>query len=79
MAEAKFNIHVQDLVKRVTMTVRITGVRRFAARTKAGLWLIRLGARVIGMGIEVSLPASPSSENPAPPEPPPDREQLIGG
>jgi hypothetical protein len=51
VAEAKVNI--QDAAARVTMTVKLTGRRRFWVRTKVGLWIIRLGARVIGMGLEV--------------------------
>lgn len=74
MADAKVNI--QDAAARVTLTVKIIGRRRFWSRTKVGLWLIWLGARVIGVGLELQAPAS---EPGGPPAPPPDREQLIGG
>jgi hypothetical protein len=55
-------MNIQDAAARVTLTVRITGARRFAVRTKVGLWFIRLGTRVIGMGLEVEAPASPVKE-----------------
>ncbi|HLZ08820.1 MAG TPA: hypothetical protein VKT80_09555 [Chloroflexota bacterium] len=41
----------------VTMTVRID-TRELRARMKLGLWLIKLGARVVGLGVKVELPDS---------------------
>lgn len=40
------------LARRFTASVRVTGVRRWTFKARLGLWLVRLGVRVTGMGFE---------------------------
>ena len=49
------SISVADAMKNVTMTVRIKGFWLLKLRTRIGIRLIRLGARVIGCHFEVDI------------------------
>jgi len=42
-----------DHVMRVTMTVRLTGYRKWHLRAQLAVWLIRLAARLLNWSIEV--------------------------
>jgi hypothetical protein len=38
-----------------TLHVKVTGVRRWKARVAVGAWIVRLGAKVIGVRCEMSI------------------------
>lgn len=47
---------MSSAAKRVTLSVKLTGRTRFAIRLWCGVHLIKLAARIIGCGVEISLP-----------------------
>lgn len=47
-------VNMADAMRRVTISVKITGARSAKIRMAIGVRMIKLGARVIGCGIEVS-------------------------
>lgn len=47
-------------MRQITMDVTITGVKAQSIRTNIGVWLIRLAARVIGVGIDVHTQNKPN-------------------
>jgi hypothetical protein len=53
MASTTTTIPASRLAKNLTMTVRITGLRRLRCRFWLGGLLVSLAARVMGCGIEV--------------------------
>ncbi|MGA3295283.1 MAG: hypothetical protein ABSE45_15045 [Candidatus Acidiferrales bacterium] len=56
MAEA--NLDVGKIVREnLTLHVKLKGVPKFRARLKIGAWLIKLAARIIGMPVEIEMPA----------------------
>jgi hypothetical protein len=70
----------------VTMNVKID-MREFRVRSTVGMWLIKLGARVIGLGVRVDPPdykggwpplAKPMPPMPEPPPPPPNDTRTGG-
>jgi hypothetical protein len=82
MAEVKVN--VQDIVKSLTTWVppiseseylfwvklRLIGVWQFRVRAKLGLAIMKFGAQVIGMGVEVeAMEVAPAAPGPPPPPP----------
>jgi len=42
---------MRDIAKGLTLSFRLRGVRRFRWRVWAGLWLVRLAAAVMGVGL----------------------------
>ena len=46
-------INVKEAAKRMMLDVKVTGVKVFAIRCKVGLWLIRMGCKVIGCNVRV--------------------------
>lgn len=48
-------ISIQDAARLVTLRVKITGRRRFALRLRLGAALIRLGAWIIGCGVDIDM------------------------
>jgi hypothetical protein len=72
-----------------TLTV-LVDVSELRVRMAIGIWLIKLGARVIGLGVRVGpLEVGPAPEDciepvdapvaPKPPAPPPDGREEHGG
>jgi hypothetical protein len=47
------NIKAVDAMRDMTITVRITGMKELRLRLWIGVRLVRLAARIMGMGIEV--------------------------
>lgn len=43
-------LRASDLLKSVTLTVKITGLRSFRVRVWLGVQLLKLAARIIGVG-----------------------------
>lgn len=46
-------INVNDVAKRLTMTVDLVGVKSFKVRLSIGVWLISIAAMIIGCSIKV--------------------------
>ena len=46
-------IRAKDVMRQITLRVDVTGLTVAQWRMCAGLWLIRLAARVAGLGIEI--------------------------
>lgn len=53
MAEAR--VHMPDVMSGLTMQVRITGMAIMKLRLWLGLQTLKLAARIMGCGIEISL------------------------
>ena len=51
--EGVVEIKAGDLMKRVTLHVRVTGMRTLKIRLRIAILLMRLAAKVAGMGIQV--------------------------
>ena len=54
MAEAV--VDLRETMRKVTVKVKVKGVREVTWRLKVALWVIRLGVWISGMGIEISDP-----------------------
>jgi hypothetical protein len=50
---ATLDVTASSLMKRITMTVRVSGVMRQHARIWLGCQLIKIAARVMGVGIQI--------------------------
>lgn len=64
---AAHELPMAEVMRSVTMELRLTGVRVFRARLSVGMMLLRLAARVMGCGIEVlvePIQASKSKDEP---------------
>jgi hypothetical protein len=48
-------VDMREAMATATMEVRLIGSRGYRLRTAVGLWLLRLAALVIGMGVEVGF------------------------
>ena len=46
--KAEESINANKVVKGMTMDIKITGMKTLAVKLKIGLWLIKMGCRVIG-------------------------------
>ena len=53
MAETVAKMNMNKLTRHITLRVKFVGVREHKARMKIGTSLIKLGALVIGCGIEI--------------------------
>jgi hypothetical protein len=47
---------VSQAMKRITITVKLSGLKTLAWRMKMGMFLFRLAARVIGCNVEIEGP-----------------------
>ncbi len=53
MADSTFQVPIQKLARNVTVTVTVTGLRRWNARMRLSLWLISLAAFVCPVNVNV--------------------------
>ena len=49
----KAECNMNDLAKRITIKIKVKGIITFKVRTWAGLQIMKFGAWVTGMGVEV--------------------------
>ena len=49
------SIPMHRLSKQITGTITVTGVRRFNARCRVGIWLLRLAAWVLPIMTEIEV------------------------
>jgi hypothetical protein len=45
-------VPIGQAVKSITLRVRLTGVRWFNLRAALGMWVIKLGARIVGVNLD---------------------------
>lgn len=60
----KAEISMADVIKSVTINVRVRGFLAFNVRKAFGLWLIKLGVRVIGCRVNVDDRPLGATDNP---------------
>lgn len=52
---AQAHVHMPDVMSGLTLTVRTTGKNAMKARLWLGMQMLKLSARIMGCGIEISL------------------------
>lgn len=52
---ADVTIPVEDVIKDLSVSVRLTGFRRFSIRLNVAKWIFRLGAWVSGMSCNIEV------------------------
>lgn len=55
MARVAANLLIGDIVKNYTMVVRLVGYRRWRLRARVGTAVLRIGARIIGLGFRLDI------------------------
>jgi hypothetical protein len=50
MAHADVQVPIKDAIRRMYLTVEITGQREWAIRSRLGFWLMHLAATIMGVG-----------------------------
>lgn len=56
MGMSKLSINFSDVTKYSALIVTIRGPKRLKARVTLGVWLIKAGAKVIGMDVHINGP-----------------------
>ena len=50
---SKVSVNINSLMPRMTMCVRVTGVKEFGARKRLAIYCLKLAAWILNCGIEV--------------------------
>lgn len=70
MADSNVTVKASELMNRITINCRLTGIRGLSARIRIGIVFIKLAARIMGCGIKVDFDGGyPPLVNPLPPMP----------
>lgn len=48
-------LNINDLVKSITVNIAVTGCTKFRIKQAVGIFLIKSGIRIIGMGVKVEI------------------------
>lgn len=55
MAEMRHEVPMSDLMKNITVEVTVTGMKSFRVRFAIGTFLMKLSAKIMGVGLKIDL------------------------